>query len=310
MGCTYVAEETHTQPRQHAQAVLCHRRCHGRDVGALQRSVIFSDGTDLQSSVGLRFSLLLPGFESMRAWRMEWGGPSLSRPSPASVAATSRFGTCGADPRLEHGRCRARPLEPATQRGSSVSNGDAQSEFESSGREAALPAESLPANCLNPRSNLVRQVTLRRRRIQYGHLDRGRAQRGMSSKVNVYDERLQLDNPERKFLEPRLKKLRGQGKTGPPVLCQLRHGGASHKAFTAFRDVTGMQKESRWSSFSGPRRYEKAARIPQLLQAASPQELRWTRVYRRRSQLLSARCGTVSALRQKKFYSSWVAGPR
>ena len=32
--------------------------------------------------------------------------------------------------------------------------------------------ETVPANCLNPRSNLMRQVMLRKRRIQqYGHLD-------------------------------------------------------------------------------------------------------------------------------------------
>ena len=55
-------------------------------------------------------------------------------------------------------------------------------------------------------------------------------------------------------------------KFGSPALHQLQHGGASHEAFIAFRDVTGMQKKNRWSSFSGPSPYEKAARIPQLLQ--------------------------------------------
>ena len=55
-------------------------------------------------------------------------------------------------------------------------------------------------------------------------------------------------------------------KFGSPALHQLQHGGALHEAFISFRDVTGMQKKNRWSSFSGPSRYEKAARIPQLLQ--------------------------------------------
>ena len=68
-------------------------------------------------------------------------------------------------------------------------------------------------------------------------------------------------------------------KFGPPVLFQLRYGGASHEAFTAFLDVAGMQKKSRWGSHSGPRRYEKAARISHLIQAASTQGLRWPEVY-------------------------------
>ena len=100
----------------------------------------------------------------------------------------------------------------------------------SSSRRAAkcrcLP-ETVPANCMNPQSNLMRQVMLRRRRIQQcGRLDRGRVlsvrvaghpsawsillhlqERCTSSTVNVYDESLQFDNPESKFLESMLKEL-------------------------------------------------------------------------------------------------------
>ena len=43
---------------------------------------------------------------SMGASRVERSRPSLARPSPASVAATSRLGACGADPHPRHGGCR------------------------------------------------------------------------------------------------------------------------------------------------------------------------------------------------------------
>ena len=105
-------------------------------------------------------------------------------------------------------------------------------------------------------------------------------ERGTSSKVNVYDEILLLDDPEYKFLEPVLKKLEIRcealpllnlryldwttvfataacnlrfDRFGSLVLCQLRYASASHKVFTSFRDVTEVQKRARWGSFSGPR---------------------------------------------------------
>ena len=58
---------------------------------------------------------------------------------------------------------------------------------------------------------------------------------------------------------------------GPPGLHRLRYGGASHEVFTAFRDLTGVQKRSRWSNFNGPRRYVNASRIPQVLYSATPE---------------------------------------
>ena len=89
--------------------------------------------------------------------------------------------------------------------------------------------------------------------------------------MNVYDESLLLDNPEYNFLKPMRKKLRNYGEAlpllnvryvdwttvfttaacslrfdwlGPPVLYQLRHGGAAHEVFTAIRDVTVCRKSA------------------------------------------------------------------
>ena len=90
--------------------------------------------------VGPRYSFILPGLVSMGAQRVERSKPSLVRSSPASVAATSRFGHV--EPLLASDTVGvgAGPLEQAIQTGSSASIGDAQPESESSGREVPLPA--------------------------------------------------------------------------------------------------------------------------------------------------------------------------
>jgi hypothetical protein len=112
------------------------------------------------------------------------------------------------------------------------------------------------------------------------------------SKTGVFDETLVLDNPEFSVLDTWLRYLvqgnleaplfgftyrewAGQfqlacdaanlGLTFKPVLYQLRHGGASHEAYTRFRDATGIQARGRWASIAGPRRYSKPGRINQLL---------------------------------------------
>ena len=77
-------------------------------------------------------------------------------------------------------------------------------------------------------------------------------------------------------------------------------GARRTKFFTSLRDVM-VPSRSRRGSFSGPRRCEEAARIPQLLATLSLQDLRWSEACRQRlARLLSARCGTVSAPPQQK----------
>ena len=50
-----------------------HRRIHGRDMSAQQRSIIIADGSTFSRSVGLRSSFILSSCLSMGAWRMEQG---------------------------------------------------------------------------------------------------------------------------------------------------------------------------------------------------------------------------------------------
>ena len=119
---------------------------------------------------------------------------------------------------------------------------------------------------------------------------------GMSSKVNLYDQRLLLDNPEHKFLKPTFKKLRGQGEAlpllnlhhldwatvfisatcnqqferfGPPVLYQLRHGGASHEVFHRLSRRDGSAEKGPL----GPRR--RATSVREGCPHPAPRELRW-----------------------------------
>ena len=151
-----------------------------------QRSIIVSDGFNLPCGAGQRSSFILPSLIPMGALRVERSRPSLTQSSLASVVATSRFG--------------AGPLEHAIQTGSPASISLSASRRAAKCR--CLP-EIVPANCLNPQSNLMRQVMLRRRPIQqYGHTDRGRVlleERGKSSKVNMYYEslllRVRIDGP-------------------------------------------------------------------------------------------------------------------
>ena len=92
MESAHAAEETHARSPQHAQATPCHRGCHGRDISTQQKSIIVSDGSNLSRSVDPRSGFILPNLVSMGGWRVEQDRRSLPRPSPASVAATSRFG--------------------------------------------------------------------------------------------------------------------------------------------------------------------------------------------------------------------------
>ena len=97
---------------------------------------------------------------------MERSRHSLVRPSPASAAATSRFAACGVDPQSvsapalwNYRHKRAPPPASVT---------PSLSPSRRATKRRCLP-ETLPANNLNPQSNLMRQVGLRRRRLQqYG----------------------------------------------------------------------------------------------------------------------------------------------
>ena len=62
-------------------------------------------------------------------------------------------------------------------------------------------------------------------------------------------------------------------KLGPPVLYQLRHGGASHEALTGFRPISGIKHRGRWLSDTSVRRYEKGGRVNQVL-SEPPEKLR------------------------------------
>ena len=57
----------------------------------------------------------------------------------------------------------------------------------------------------------------------------------------------------------------GLSKFGPPVLYQLRHGGASHEVASGRRDLPPRMKRGRWSTLMSVRRYEKGGRLAELL---------------------------------------------
>jgi len=118
-------------------------------------------------------------------------------------------------------------------------------------------------------------------------------ERGSSSKTGEYDESIVLDNDDYAFLSPLLRAmttgrradeqlLPGDYQTwagvfgaagvalrlqelGPPVLYQLRHGGASAELLSGQRDVSGIKKRGRWLSDTSLRRYEKGGRIAQQM---------------------------------------------
>ncbi|CAK0799302.1 unnamed protein product, partial [Prorocentrum cordatum] len=121
-------------------------------------------------------------------------------------------------------------------------------------------------------------------------------EQGVSSKTGEYDEWLVLDNPEFAWLGSVLGLLRQEakgeylfgfsyadwvqsfadvgrrlrlGSLGSPVLCQHRHGGASHEALTGFRDAAGLKQRGRWSSDASVRRCAKGGRVNQALASLS-----------------------------------------
>ncbi|CAK0804177.1 unnamed protein product, partial [Prorocentrum cordatum] len=113
------------------------------------------------------------------------------------------------------------------------------------------------------------------------------------SKTGVYDEGLLLDSPEFTWLPPLLQALRARaapgglvfdmsynqwalvfrraatalhlGVLGPPSLCTLRHGGASHEYLAKFRSLDEIKKRGRWVSDSSLRRYTKGGRVAEQM---------------------------------------------
>ena len=132
-----------------------HKRhlCHGRDISTQQRERArfhLTRSSPAKLAATCRFGATqkrhLCHGRDISTQQRERARFHLTRSSPAKLAVTCRFG--------------------ATQMGSSASIG----EFKSSLREVPLLGRDVPANCLNPQSNLVRLVKLRWRRIQqYGH---------------------------------------------------------------------------------------------------------------------------------------------
>ena len=124
---------------------------------------------------------------------------------------------------------------------------------------------------------------------------------GVSSKVGEFDETLALDNPDFGFLGAVFKKIRRERKPlepafdldykswmesfrlagvalqlealGPPVLYQLRHGGASHEALTGFRDGVSLLRRGRWASERSVKRYAKGGRVNQVLSLLTADQL-------------------------------------
>ena len=92
------------------------------------------------------------------------------------------------------------------------------------------------------------------------------------------------------------------GSRGSVYHCSSSYGTAARRTkFSLLRD--GGASRSWWGSFNGAQCFGKAARIPQLLQATSSQELRWREVYRRKFvHPLSVRFETVSTQRQKTLF--------
>ena len=60
---------------------------------------------------------------------------------------------------------------------------------------------------------------------------------------------------------------------GPPVLYQLRHGGASFELLMAVRELIEIKKRGRWKADASLRRYEKGGRVQQQLQQLGPELL-------------------------------------
>jgi len=118
-------------------------------------------------------------------------------------------------------------------------------------------------------------------------------ERGAASKTGEFDESLVLDNNEFAFFDAILQaatqgrpagaplfagtyadwaarfatagRLAQLEALGPPVLYQLRHGGASHELLSGARDVPGIKKRGRWVTDTSLRRYEKGGRVAQQM---------------------------------------------
>ena len=57
---------------------------------------------------------------------------------------------------------------------------------------------------------------------------------------------------------------------GPMVLYQLRHGGASHELATNRCDLPSLAKRGRWKPLASLKRYEKGARLLELVSRVAP----------------------------------------
>ncbi|CAK0826987.1 unnamed protein product [Prorocentrum cordatum] len=100
------------------------------------------------------------------------------------------------------------------------------------------------------------------------------------SKTAEYDEALKLDLPRQELLGPALEASRevssalsaaakafGIEKFLPGLHpYMLRHGGASHDYGSKARSLVDVQRRGRWQSWHSVRRYEKGARLSQVLQ--------------------------------------------
>ena len=109
------------------------------------------------------------------------------------------------------------------------------------------------------------------------------------SKTHAYDESLMNDNPDFKWVDAVLERLRDRGPLSEPMttvdyakwtaqfkaavnelqlgplmpltIYQLRHGGASHEIHSGRRDLLGVKKRGRWDSDASLHRYVKAGRL-------------------------------------------------
>ncbi|CAK0897933.1 unnamed protein product, partial [Prorocentrum cordatum] len=148
----------------------------------------------------------------------------------------------------------------------------------------------------------------------------GRMLRGLAKSQEDQDAKIAVDNPEFAWLGNVLNLLRREAKGDylfgfnyadwvqsfadvgrrlrlgyPPVLYQLRHGGASHEALAGFRDAAGLKQRGRWSSDASVRRCAKGGRVNQVLASLSA-------AMRRHGADCEARLG--------RFSHSWRRHPR
>ncbi|CAK0877157.1 unnamed protein product, partial [Prorocentrum cordatum] len=136
------------------------------------------------------------------------------------------------------------------------------------------------------------------------------------SKTKDYDISILLDNPDFSWVDQMLDRLvegraidaplfpldmrswvrafqqagvaLGLDALGPPVLFQLRHGGASHEMLTNAREFGDIKKRGRWEADRSLKRYAKGGRVQEQLQPLRPVYLEifsgsgnWSRALRR-----------------------------